>query len=64
MTARYIQSEKVKKGINNSELAEFLGMSLQKFYYKQKHDSWTLEEIFCLAKYFGVSIEYLIKGEK
>ena len=50
---------------NQQDLFKYLGKSRQVYYQWQRGDyPPTLNDLFMIAKYFGVPLEYLIAGEE
>lgn len=51
-------------GRTQKELAEHLGKTRQIFYDWQNGTNPTLPDLFKIAKYFGVPLEYVLSGEE
>ena len=61
---RNLDAEQARRNKNNQQMAEFLGYKDRKSYETKKATgTFTLTDAKKLAKYFGVSMDYLFETE-
>lgn len=61
---RNLKSEQTRAGLTNKQVAEYLGISVNAYMFKNRTGKFLLEEIRGLMDLFGCTFDYLFKEDK
>lgn len=61
---RNLKSEQTRAGLTNKQVAEYLGISVNAYMFKNRTGKFLLEEIRGLMDLFGCPFDYLFKEDK